>query len=334
VIWYYIFLPRQVAKKYPERLNEKPDVKPLRTEKFEINAIKKTGQILREMFLMYRTNFKAFMKPIVQFAVPLIVLIMVFQNWRHTDNLSVGYDYDWIAQLSILFGNYYAVTFKSYVDLLISFAWTIPFTIIFSAVAYTFYNQLKPYSSSGFLSYFRRKGFFVGFAVFILLMILIHLPHWSMYLLLFLTPFLIHFIGNAMDDEGKISLNKAVLFGKNEWSNTFILSLILILMVISFAQPIAFVFSFHDYNGNPIIPDLLDLFTGFIERILREETASYVMITNVIRQVVYLVYIILITPLLVYGYSLVYHSAKEKEESVGLKKAFKNFGKSKTKNDQ
>lgn len=326
MIWYYVLLPYQVAKKYPEKLNEIPDVRPLKKVKINIHFIKKTGQILREMFLLYSANFRAFMKPILQFAVPLIVIILVFQNWRHQDNLNVGYDYDWIAQLSILFGNYYAVTFKSYVDVLVSFAWTIPFTIIFASVAHTLYNQLVPFNRIGFIVYLRKKGFSIGLSVFIFLMMLIHLPQWSMYLLIFIAPFIFHFIGCSMDQDGKFSLNKAFRFGKIEWSNTFVLSLVLVLMVFCFAQPIAFVFSFHDYNGEPVISDLLDLLTGFVERILQEETAAFVMITNVVRQIVYLSFLILITPLLVYGVLLIYHSVKEKEEAIGLKEEFKTFG--------
>lgn len=324
--WYYIFLPQKVARKYPEKLNERPDVKPLKTEKFEINAIKKTGQILREMFLLYRSNFREFIKPILQIALPMILIIVVFQNWRHQDNLNVGYNYDWIAQLSILFGNYHAVTFKSYIDILISFLWVVPFTVIFSAVAYTFYNQLAKYSFNGFISYLRKKGLSIGAAVLVFMILLIHLPLWAMYLLIFVAPFLFQFLGNAMDDKDKFSLNKAFLLGKKEWSNTFVIALVLVVMVISFAQPFAFVFSYQDYNGNPVVPDLLDLLTGFIERVLNTETANYVLITNLIRQIVYLIFIILITPLLVYAFSLIYHSAKEKEDAVGLNEAFKSFG--------
>jgi uncharacterized membrane protein SpoIIM required for sporulation len=332
MIWYYVILPFKVAKKYPEKLNKRPDVKPIKHEKLQINAIKKTGRILREMFLLYRSNFSSFMKPILQLALPMIIAIVVFQNWRHQDNLNVGYDYDWIAQLSILFGNFHAVTFKSYIDIIISVLWVLPFTVIFSAVAYSFYNQLEPYRLSSFLMFFKKKGPSIGLATLIFLMILIHFPLWAMFLMVFIAPFLFQLIGNAMDAQDKFSLGKAFQLGKKEWSNTFVLGLLLVAMVFSFAQPFAFVFSFQDYNGEPVIADLLDLLTGFIERVLSTETANYVLITNLIRQIVYLAFLLFILPLLIFAFSLIYHSAKEKEDAIGLNEAFKSFGNKKKTN--
>lgn len=325
MIWYYAILPYQVARRHPDKLNEKPEVKPLVHKKYHFAVIKKTGQILRETFLIYNTNFKTFLKPVVRFAVPMIIAIMLFQNWRHQDNLHVGYDYDWIAQLSILFGNYHAITYKSVIDLVVSFAWALPFTVIFAAVGYSFYHQTDAYNSSAFWKYLKRKAIPIFIVVTVFLGILVHFPHWAMYLLVFLFPFFMATIANSMDITAKSDLNAALRYAGKDWSNFFILGLILIIMVISFSQPIAFVFSFHDFNGEPVISDLLDLFTAFLERVLREHTASYVLIANIVRQVVYVLFILLILPLIIYAFLLIYHSAKEKVESVGLREEFERF---------
>lgn len=73
--------------------------------------------------------------------------------------------------------------------------------------------------------------------------------------------------------------------------------------------------------------DLLDLLTDFVKQFLAEETAYYVVVANVIRQVVYLLAFVLLLPLIFIASGFLFHSVEEEIEVVGLKKEFEKFGK-------
>jgi thiosulfate reductase cytochrome b subunit len=93
------------------------------------------------------------------------------------------------------------------------------------------------------------------------------------------------------------------------------------------AQPIAFVFSIHDVGERPISKDLLDLLTEFVQQFLATETSYYMVVSNSIRQLVYLTALIVLLPLLMIATAFMFYSAREELEALGLKQELEKFGK-------
>ena len=102
-----------------------------------------------------------------------------------------------------------------------------------------------------------------------------------------------------------------------------------ILIVMLLAQPIAFVFSIHEpFNDKPMVRDLLDLVVDFIKRIALIYTEDdYMYWGNIARQIVYLLFVLLVLPFIAITMSVLYYSEKEKRDVVSLKEAYKKFGK-------
>jgi uncharacterized membrane protein len=132
-------------------------------------------------------------------------------------------------------------------------------------------------------------------------------------------------------DEGSFSqrFSKGFGFSSSKYGSTLMVILMTILIVMLLAQPIAFVFSIHEpFNDKPMVRDLLDMIVDFIKRIALIYTEDdYMYWGNIARQIVYLLFVLLVLPFIAITMSVLYYSEKEKRDVVSLKEAYKKFGK-------
>ena len=76
-----------------------------------------------------------------------------------------------------------------------------------------------------------------------------------------------------------------------------------------------------------MMSDILDIITNFVKQFLVEETSYYVVVANVIRQIIYLLAFIFLLPLVLIATGFLFYGAQEEVDAVGLKKEFERFGK-------
>ena len=95
------------------------------------------------------------------------------------------------------------------------------------------------------------------------------------------------------------------------------------------AQPFAFVLSIYiEWTQQPIVSnDLLDMAADFVKRVAKIYTTDYLVISNIVRQLVYILFLLGILPLIIIASMFSYYSELEKTEAIGLKKQFEKFGK-------
>jgi hypothetical protein len=105
--------------------------------------------------------------------------------------------------------------------------------------------------------------------------------------------------------------------------------LVIALLVVVFIQPIAFVGSIveNEMRGPALLPDLLDLISGFIEKITATYGLNGIFWGNVSRQIVYVLALILIVPLYSILSCFLFININEVRTAKTLKKDFQNFGK-------
>ena len=133
----------------------------------------------------------------------------------------------------------------------------------------------------------------------------------------------------GLDDEKfSVRLNRGFKYSSKQYGNGILALVIISILVFVAAQPIAFFMSIHQqWTDEPMLPDLLDMVAGFIKRIAMIYTDDYMIWPNVFRQFIYVMFIIMVIPVLVLMMSFGYYNELEKNEAKGLRKSFEKFGK-------
>ncbi len=326
ILFYYVFYPMYVARKHPELVHEEQvgSFKPKTSFNFE--KIRTFGETMSDSFRMYRLQFGKFMRVIMLVVFPLIVGIVAFQDWSHPGVMQREHWYDWATQFELMMGyGYYSAS-----DLIAISAWTIIYTLIVAAVLWSVKTIGNPFSWKSFFQFTAKKGPGIWLANFFILLFAFTLPWWALLIAMFLFPlFLLNSAAVGLDDRKfGLRFKKGFKYSTQHYGNSLLMLLILLLFVTLLMQPIASVFSIHDWRGEPaVMSDLLDLVAGFVKRIALALDADYIFWGNVTRQVVYVLFIIMFLPLVIIMTSFGYYSERERAEATGLKKEFKKFGK-------
>lgn len=324
VIFYYVIYPIIVARRHPELLNQRqlPNYLPKMT--FNLNKIRSVVEVVSDTFQFYRSFFSKIFRVVFTIAFPLVIIILVIQFFHHFGLLFEEHFFDWAGQLSLLFGNPYTNMYDAPIDLFISFFWLFPILIIASAVFYAFNSLNDFFSWKKYFSFLGQNFGKLFISLGFLYALFIVLPYQLLIPFSLLLPFFYLWAASAsLSSQG---VSKGFKYGLKNWGKTFGVILFFSITIFLLLQPIAFVFSISD-NGEPMMNDLLDLTCNFIKQFLLEETQYFGVISNVFRQLVYVLALLFILPLLFISSGFLFYSTREETEVIGLKKNFENFGK-------
>lgn len=326
ILFYYVFYPIYVARKYPELVDNEEVVNVKPKVNLSYHQIRNIGEIFTDSTRLYSGYFGRFMKAITWTALPLALGLIAFQGYNHYDQQQTEYWFDWASQLQLMLG----YGFENWGDYAVAFGWTIVFTFIYTAVYWTISSKDEPFSWKSFWSFTGKKFFGVWLAN-LLLTAIVFVSHWGwMFFWIFIIPFLLLNPAVAALDQGSVGKlwSKGFKVSRKHWGKSIVLLLIMLLITFIAMQPIAFVFSIHEgWNDEPLVRDLLDIITGFIKRVSQIYTDDFIFPANMVRQLFYLAYIFFLLPLLVIITGLGFYTVREVEEATGLRKAFESFGK-------
>lgn len=326
ILFYYVIYPALVARKYPEKVHDTEGLKATKPYTFQFHNIRDQGAIFSEAFYFYRAQFFKIFKPIMRFVLPMAILLIGFQVMQHFEAMNYEYEVDWIAQLSMMFGNLYFIETLPVTDTIISFLWLIPLTIIAAAVYFSFQLKSEAFTWKAFFNYLKKNGVKLFFATALIVLPIFFLPYYLLIGYAFLLPFFLLFLPACGLSNKSMQENNGFKYGSSSWSKTFVILIISGLTLTFLVQPIAFIFSLNEANGEPLVADFLDDLTAFIKDVLRPETKYYTLIANVVRQIIYLAVILLFIPFVMIAAGFLYYSADDKENATSLKEAFKKFG--------
>lgn len=325
IIFVYVFYPLYVARKYPHLVDQEDAAPVVKRGKFNFYKIRTAGELLADSFQFYRIHFFKFSKVIVFLALPIICVLLVIQDVNRTADLQVEHWYDWAGQLNVMLG----YDFQTVRDTVVAFVWTFVFTIIYTAVFWSMLSMEEDFSWRSYFTYFKQRFLAVWLGNLVLYILVFALPWYLLIWVFFLLP-LIYLQGATMGLDaasfGK-RFRKSFAFSIRHYGKSLAILTLLTIFVVLIMQPIAFVFSIHEgYGDQPLVKDLLDMLAEFSKRIAREFTTDYMLISNLVRQFFYVVYVLGILPMVAISTGFSYFSELEKNEAKGLRNAFLKFG--------
>lgn len=326
ILFLYVFYPIYVARKNPH-LVEKEEVAIFKEKQvFSLYKMRSAGEALADSFRLYTSHFKAFVRLNLFVTLPVILAVFLFQAYNHYDLQQTEYWYDWASQLEFLFG----YGFYNGYDFIVLSVWMLLFNYILLTCLWIVKHQENKLNRKDFISYIKTRFFPALLGNSFLFVLVLFLP-WE--LLIFVTFVLPFFFLNGTSmalGEGKFGkrFKDGFKFSKQNYGNGLLAIIIIVALTFILSQPIAFVFSIHDYYyDEPMVPDLLDFVTQFIKKVAQFYTDDYIIYANLFRQIVYIIFMFAILPIFFFSLGFFYYSQLERNEAKGLKDAFKAFGK-------
>ena len=326
ILFFYVFYPIYVARKYPELITEEEVGNFQDRQKTNFQKIRGSGEVIADSFRMYRFIFRKTAKVFALIVFPAIFVIVAFQNLHSPIFQQSEHWYDWASQLKFMIG-YRFVDMQDYIVFAI---WSFIFALIFSTVFWGVRTSEEAFSWSSFFQFQWKKLFGIWLANLFLFFSVLLLPWYLLLFAVFLLPFFyLNAAAMALDDDTfKGRFRKGFRYGKQHYGTSLVLLLILIGLTAIITQPIALVFSIHEGGeGEPMMRDLLDMTADFVKRIAQIYTDDYMIWANMLRQFVYILCMLAILPLMIITMSFGFYTEREKSEATGLRKLFELFGK-------
>jgi uncharacterized membrane protein SpoIIM required for sporulation len=332
---YYVVYPIIVARKNPHLLEEEEVVNFFPPNNFDLNVIRSFGQMIADSFQFFSKNFSFIFRLNMLILFPLMFLLAVLQGFQHAEWMQQQHFYDWSKQLEIMMG----FGFHSIQDIVVCFCWTLLISGLFINVLAALKLPVSEKNARGIFQFYKKHFLIVWFSNFIFLTVIAVAPWQAYFILIFLFPF-VYLKGIVpLFVEGKFGqkLGKGWAYSTSSYGYSLLSILIFSLMFVLFLQPIAFVGSIYDdfdasnpfSMGEPPIRDLLDMLADFVKRIADVMGADRMYWSNLVRQLVYILFLLAVLPLWIVSLVFLTATEHEKRTATGLKKAFENFGKRK-----
>ena len=325
IVFYYLIYPILVARKHPEKVNPKSQVTPFAKTHFKAYKIRKNTELFRETFQLYFQHFNTFFRLIFRIALPMIAVLLVLQFFSHYSDLTTFYEYDWKAQTSIIFGNPWGQNFNGILDTIVLFLWLVPITFIGLSVFYTFQQIDDHQNKTTFRKFVQNKFLKMLLGIVPLYALIAGLPFYVLIPSVFLFPFFI-LVPASVGLTSNASLKEGFLLSGKGWASGLVVFSLLCITAFFIAQLFGFVLSYNDVSGQPYVRDLLDWLSDFLLPIFSEISQDPIVWINVVRQSVYVLFLILLLPLFFISFGLLFYTAKEEEDAVGITHELKQFG--------
>ena len=326
ILFVYVFYPIYIARKYPHLVDQEESAPFQKKGAIEFQKIRNAADVIADSFQFYRQHFHKFGRIMLNLAVPLVLMLVYLQDLHRIEDLRVEHWFDWAGQLTVMIG----YDFATLQDFLVALGWTFILTIIFTGVYWSMQTVGESFAWRSYFRYFLKRFIPVWVGNLLLYLIVFGLPWILLIWAFFLIPFVFLLGATQGLDAGSFGerFKKGFAYSRKHYGKTLVVLLLIGVFVVILSQPIAFVFSIHEgFGDKPLVNDLLDMLAGLVKRFAREFTEDYMIVANVVRQVVYLIFFLGISPLIATAAGLGYYSENEKAEATGLRKQFTKFGK-------
>jgi hypothetical protein len=237
------------------------------------------------------------------------------------------YYFDWASQLGFIFG----FSFSNWTDFSILIFWSFMLSYVLSAVFYQFHLEDEQFKmKQTFVQFLKNRyfGVWIGFALFYYTTML--LPWYLLLFAFFLLPFAFLQAPIMGLDQQKFKLRMKQMFKFKGYGISLLVLIILLVIAFLIAQPFGLIFSIQEkYQSQPLINDLLDMLSKFIERIVNSLDGNGLFWANVTRQIFYILFTLILFVFLAITMSYAFYSLKEKQDAISLRLKFESFGKRK-----
>lgn len=326
ILFFYVFYPMYIARKYPGEIDiEEVGFFPEK-KTFVYDKIRNLGELITDSFQFFRVHFSKFSKVIFTLIFPLVIAVVALQDMNHYEEMKSEHWFDWLSQFEYMMG----YGFTNFQDGITVFSWTIILTLLFGAVFWTIQTMEESFSWKSYFNFVKKRFVILWLGNLMLYATFFFLREFFLGLSVLVIPFYFLLGSTLIFDNDSIGkrIKKAFNFGKSQYGNTLVILILIILFITLIAQPIAFVYSNHTaFSDEPMVRDLLDMLADFSKRIAVHYSDVPVFWSNIIRQIVYLIFFLCLFPLFIIPSAFIYFSELEKTEVRGLRKQFGKFGK-------
>ena len=329
IIFYYIIYPIIVARRNPHLIHESDP--PVRNFKnvFNLHKVRSFAELFTDSFSYYRVHIGKIIKANMIVSLPIIAAVMVLQNSAYSSDLVNKFPYEWQYLTELVLGTH----LRYDTDYLAILGWSIVFTQLITTTLFGFTRQ-NGYTLKEMIIFNYRKLPAVYLGSLLILLITFFVPYGFLFILLFAVPlFILTSASTALGERGfGNSFGEGFKFGARSYGTLLMVIMLMTFINALFAQLIAGVYSYEDnffMRGEPMYPDLLDMLAQFVSYIARSYTDHFMVPANIVREVVYVIFIFLTLPLFIIMLGFQYYTVREQETSFGLRKEFEKFGKRK-----
>lgn len=326
ILFFYVVYPIYVARKHPHLLSKEDTSTFSEKIQVKLHRVRGVGEVLADSFQVYRQSIGPIFRLVALTCIPLIIFIMYLQSGNHRYEMGFPHYYDWVVQLRVVFG----YSFDNGLDFLVVGLWSLILAQIFLSTFYIIQLQGQKVSAKGFFEFFRKRFFAIWTGNLFMFVIVFGLPWYWLIWISFLIPFIyVQPAVMALDNTSFGSrFQRSFSFSQANFGISLLVIMTTVMIVLIISQPFAFVFSIHEpFNDKPMVRDLLDLIADLTKRVAMLYTTDYMFWVNIVRQVFYLLFALLIFPFLAVTMAMIFYSEKEVRDVVSLKEAFKKFGK-------
>lgn len=318
-----VIYPILMAMKYPDLVEQEDEVSQFNIFTIQLAGVKNAGVLIRDSLQFYSSKFSQFYMPAFRVIFPLAVGGVLLRDFMYVEEAKVSYFYDWAGQL----GNIMGFGFEHTIDFVLLILWVFYFAFLSLFVLRIFYKV--EHSSPSFLAFARKFGLKVLLVSSFISIPVLLLPWQWIIAFAFLIPFIQLLIPAVIFEEGSLmeNMKKGFQLGAKRYFSLILAMAVMAGLVAVFSQPIAFVFSIVYYGDKPEIPDFLDMLTEFVERICNTYNVDAFFWSNIVRQIVYLIFTLAVLPLFVIYTTYIYFTAKEVVDARTLYEDFNKFGK-------
>lgn len=328
IIFYFVIYPIMVARKHPHLVHQdNPQVRNFK-DVFNLKKVRSFAELFTDSFSYYRVHIWRIFKANLIVSFPIIIAVMIFQNGKYGSDLVSQFMFDWQHLLEIVTGTH--LRFES--DYWAIFAWSIVVAQLFNTTVFGFTRQ-KGYTLKEMIifNYKKLPATYVG--TLLLSFVVFFVPYGFYFLLLFTLPlFILTSVSGALGESSFFSnLGSGFRFGARSYGTLLLVILLMTFIITLFAQTIAGIYSYEDnfWVREPIYPDLLDMLADFVGYVARNYTEHFMVPGNIVREVVYILFIFFTIPLFIIMLGFQFFTVREQETSFGLRMEFEKFGKRK-----
>lgn len=332
IFLYYVVYPIIVARKNPHLVNQEEVVNYFPKLDFDLQRIRTFGQLISDTFRFYRTHIGTILRLNRVLILPLILLVALLQGFNHMTWMQQQHYYDWQTQFEIMIG----YGFYNVFDILAVLCWTLFLNAMILNVLFVFVHRNDVFSWKNVREFYATNFWKAWVANLVLFICISILPWYLLMLALFLIPlfYLNGIVAIIYPGTTKEKLGKGWKYSSQAYGNSLLSLFIFLAIFTLFMQPIAFVGSIYENFDpssmyqitKPMYNDLLDMLADFVKRITQVFGLDFMYWSNIVRQLVYILFFIGVFPLWIISVAFIAYNEHEKTTASGLIKAFQFFG--------
>lgn len=311
ILFYYVFYPFMVARRYPDKIEVKEVPRFIPKRKIKWFKIRKPGEVFTDTFTLLIGNMaklsRIFFSLIFPIVLALTIVVFLFEYNRF------NYSLYWYQTFGTLFGTGNDFEFYKL------FGWCVPLTMLIAAAYFVIIDKREENLLRNYLKFTGKHFIWLYMYALIVFSILLFSPGVLLIFAALAGPFLnaIPSIIILENTNFFTAFGKCFDLGKGGYGDSLVSFLALI------AITIIFFFILH----NPFEMGIMTILNDLLKNALITSVDKYSVVIAAVDVAFYIIYFFLILSICMISFALTYYSVAERKTAKGLYERLEKFGK-------